>query len=99
MTLPLKEDIFSTMKLLEQARDGIQDIDEQIISLLDERMNYAKIIGAIKRQNNKSIYAPEVEEEKIKQLSKMTKNLAMVETIWPVIFCYTRSIQGDCYDS
>lgn len=74
-------------------RDKIAKIDEQILHLLEERIDYAKIIGDIKRANGKDIYVLEVEREKIKRLSAVSRYPGLSETIWPVIMCYTRSIE------
>lgn len=74
-------------------RDKIVKIDEQILLLLKERIDCAKIIGDIKRANGKDIYVPEVEREKIKRLSAVSRYPGLSETIWPIIMCYTHSIE------
>ena len=78
---------------LYELRDGIQAVDEQILELLEERIKFAKAIGEIKKKNGKPIYVPEVEKQKIEKLSAICSRPGMVETIWPVIMCYTRSIE------
>lgn len=74
-------------------RDGIQAVDEHILKLLEQRVSFGKEIGEIKKKNGKSIYVPEVEKQKIEKLSAATTYPGLVETIWPVIMCYTRSIE------
>lgn len=54
------------LELMVQKRDEIQFLDEQILSLLEKRVEAAKVIGNIKKKNNKPIYAPEVEKAKLK---------------------------------
>lgn len=74
-------------------RDSIQAIDEQILQLLEQRISFGKEIGEIKKKNGKPIYVPEIEKQKIEKLSAICSRPGMVETIWPVIMCYTRSIE------
>ena len=81
------------LELMVQKRDEIQFLDEQILSLLEKRVEAAKVIGNIKKKNNKPIYAPEVEKEKKEKLSNMSSHQGLVEAIWPVIMCYTRTIE------
>ena len=54
---------------LTAKRDEITQIDQELLSLLQKRIAAAKIIGDIKKKNNKPIYAPEVEKAKIELLS------------------------------
>ena len=74
-------------------RDNIQTIDKQLVNLLCERIHFAKEIGEIKKKNGKPIYVPEVEKQKIETLAEYCGMPGLVETIWPVIMCYTRSIE------
>ena len=74
-------------------RDNIQTIDKQLVNLLCERIHFAKEIGEIKKKNGKPIYVPEVEKQKIETLTEYCGMPGLVETIWPVIMCYTRSIE------
>lgn len=85
--------IIEQIEILEKQRNIIQSLDEQILSLLEQRIAAAKIIGDIKKKNNKPIYVPEVETRKIATLSAASAYPGLVETIWPVIMCYTRSIE------
>lgn len=88
-----ERDYIADLHNLTVMRDKIAKIDEQILHLLEERIDYAKIIGDIKRANGKDIYVPEVEREKIKRLSAASRYPGLSETIWPVIICYTRSVE------
>ena len=73
--------------------DNIQHIDKQLVNLLRERIHFAKEIGEIKKKNGKPIYVPEVEKQKIETLAEYCGMPGLVETIWPVIMCYTRSVE------
>ena len=78
---------------LTAKRDEITKIDQELLSLLQKRVAAAKVIGDIKKKNNKPIYVPEVEKAKIEFLSSQCDYPGLVEVIWPVIMCYTRSIE------
>ena len=81
------------LELMIQKRDEIQFLDEQILSLLEKRVEAAKGIRNIKKKNNKPSYSPEEKKEKIEKLSNMSSHQGLVEAIWPVIMCYTRTIE------
>ena len=81
------------LEILVQQRDIIQNLDNEILKLLEQRVAAAKIIGDIKKKNNKPIYAPDVEKEKIEKLSAKCGYPGLVEAIWPVIMCYTRTVE------
>lgn len=78
---------------LNKCREEINEIDNQLVQLLEQRMSLVKGIGQIKQHFNEPIYVPEVEEKKIKTLSEKTSYRGMVEVIWPVIMCYSRTLE------
>lgn len=86
-------DLSNELELMIEKRDVIQKIDEQILHLIEQRVEAAKVIGNIKKKNGKSIYAPDVEKTKIEKLSFLSNYPGLVEAIWPVIMCYTRTIE------
>lgn len=81
------------LERLISLRDNIQQIDKQLVDMLCERVHFAKKIGEIKKKNGKPIYVPEVEKKKIEELSALSAYPGLVEAIWPVIMCYTRSVE------
>lgn len=81
------------LDLMATKRQEIARYDTQILELLERRIAAAQEIGAVKRMNNKPLYNPEVEREKIAALAKNCSHPGLVETIWPVIMCYTRSVE------
>ena len=81
------------LNILTAKRDEIQYLDGKILALLEERIAAAKVIGDIKKKNGKPIYAPEVEKKKIETLSAGSQYPGLVEAIWPVIMCYTRTVE------
>ena len=81
------------LDILLEKRDEIQSLDKQILQLLEQRIAAAKVIGDIKKKNGKPIYVPEVEKKKIETLSMASQYPGLVEAIWPVIMCYTRTVE------
>ena len=81
------------MKEMETLRASIQLVDADILKLLEERIGYVLRVGEIKSVYNAPIYVPEVEKKKIEALSAKCKYPGLVETIWPVIMCYARSVE------
>lgn len=79
--------------VLTELRDAIQEVDKEILSLIEKRIEYAKKIGEIKKESGDPIYNPTVEAKKISTLSTLSKYPGLVEVIWPVIMCYTRTIE------
>lgn len=81
------------VKEMEVLRTSIQMVDADILRLLEERMGYVLRVGEIKNEYNAPIYVPEVEKKKIETLSARCSYPGLVETIWPVIMCYARSVE------
>ena len=86
-------DVFEQLTLMEKLRDEIQEVDIELLYLLEKRVKIAKKIGDIKRENNKPFYVPEVEKKKIEKLASTCEFPGLVETLWPMIMCYTRSVE------
>ena len=59
---------------LEDLRKKIDQLDEKIIQLLNDRTDVALKIGELKKENGSSIYAPDRESEVYEKISKLTKN-------------------------
>lgn len=85
---PVK-DIYSLGSLREQ----ITKIDRMILMLLEMRMDIATIIGRIKKERKMPVYCPGIESQKIISLSALSSYEGLVEAIWPVIMCYTRTLE------
>ena len=81
------------MRELDRLREEIHDIDLQLMELLEKRTGLVKQVGVYKMARGMEIYVPEVEEHKIAQLKKYCNCPGLVETIWPVIMCYERSVE------
>lgn len=81
------------VKEMDILRMSIQLVDTDILRLLEERIGYVLRVGEIKGVYDAPIYVPEVEKKKIEALSAICKYPGLVETIWPVIMCYARSVE------
>ncbi len=84
--------------MLEDLRKGIDDVDDKIIELLNERMQFVKQIGEMKRSANSAIYRPEREKAIIDRLHEATQgtgNLtrAAIEAIFLEIFAVSRNYE------
>ena len=78
---------------LDELRVAIQETDIELLKLLEKRIGYVKQVGEYKAERNLPIYVPEVEKRKIETLSAECTYPGLVETIWPVIMCYARSVE------
>lgn len=81
---------------IENARKEIDLIDEQLIRLLNERMQWVKKVGEIKKETKGSIYRPEREKwivEKMVSLSEGPLTPSAIEAIFLEIFAAARNIE------
>ena len=58
------------MKTLDDCRIAIDEIDNQILKLLNSRMEVVEEVGKIKRDTGGAIYRPERERDIIQRLAK-----------------------------
>ena len=81
---------------IEQIREKIDDIDQQLLDLLNERMELVEIVGKIKKTSNATIYRPEREKAIIQRLSSINSgklNQQAIEAIFLEIFAVSRNIE------
>ncbi len=74
-------------KQLEELRNKIDAIDEEILRLLNERAKLAKEVGHIKKENNLPVYVPSREKaifERLKQINKKFGEEFPTDAITPV---------------
>ncbi|AJC85272.1 chorismate mutase / prephenate dehydratase [Campylobacter peloridis] len=84
------------MKDLENLRNKIDAIDDQILNLLNERMLYVKDIGTIKQNLGGSIYRPERERAIINRLKSYNQGILdqnAIEAIYQEIFAVSRNLE------
>lgn len=81
---------------LKKLRDQIDAIDNQMLDLLNERMEIVKAVGEFKNKSGGAIYRPEREVEIIDRLSNMNKGLLTkpgIEAIYLEIFAVSRNLE------
>ena len=84
---------------LKSLRNEIDKIDNEILTLLNKRMEIVKRVGELKNSTNAPIYRPEREKEIIDRLTKLSKNQKgilgkdEIEAIFLEIFAISRSLE------
>lgn len=81
---------------LDDLRVKIDSLDNQIIELLNERMNVVQQVGELKNQTGGSIYRPEREKAIISRLQKANKGLltdGAIEAIFLEVFAVSRNLE------
>jgi chorismate mutase/prephenate dehydratase len=83
-------------KKLEELRNQINKIDDEILNLLNERAKIVIMIGNIKKNKNLDVYQPERENSIIKRIVKNSEILPKesIKAIWKEIFSASKLIQG-----
>lgn len=81
---------------LEKIRNQIDQIDENIIDLLNSRMELVKSVADTKNKTNAPIFRPQREKEIVERLSKKASPLidkTALESIFWEIFALSRNLQ------
>ncbi|MDD3855726.1 MULTISPECIES: prephenate dehydratase [unclassified Sulfurimonas] len=87
------------MKTLDDCRVAIDTIDDEILELLNRRMEIVKRVGEIKKENGGAIYRPERENAIIQRLTqnsieqKGLLNASAIEAIFLEIFAVSRNLE------
>ncbi len=85
------------MKTLDQCREAIDSIDNEILHLLNRRMHVVERVGEIKNDSGGAIYRPEREKAIIDRLAKLSKdevlNKSAIEAIFLEIFAVARNLE------
>ena len=80
-------------------RKEIDAIDNEILSLLNKRMEVVKRVGELKNTSNTPVYRPEREKEIIKRLTELSKKeggilgINEIEAIFLEIFAISRTLE------
>jgi len=86
-------------KTLEDCRVAIDSIDEQVLTLLNQRMEVVHRVGEIKNATGGAIYRPEREKAIIERLTQLSQkqngklNKAAIEAIFLEIFAVARNLE------
>jgi chorismate mutase/prephenate dehydratase len=87
------------MKTLDDCRDAIDAIDNQILDLLNNRMKVVERVGEIKNESGGAIYRPEREKAIVERLEKQSietrgrLNKSAIEAIFQEIFAVSRNLE------
>ena len=89
----------SEYKTLEDCREAIDSIDNEMLQLLNRRMEVVERVGEIKAESGGAIYRPEREKEIISRLIALSKeskgllNASAIEAIFLEIFAVARNLE------
>jgi chorismate mutase/prephenate dehydratase len=81
---------------LNQLRENIDSIDDQLLELLNKRMEFVKSVGELKNSTGGAIYRPEREKDIIDRLYKNSKGLlnkSAIEALFLEIFAISRNLE------
>ena len=81
---------------LDELRKSIDRVDSRILKLLNERVEYVKMVGELKHKSGGAIYRPEREKEIIKRLQKENSgdlSDSAIEAIFLELFATSRNIE------
>ena len=81
------------MDVINECRQHIDAIDKRIVELLNLRFNFCKIIGQEKKRINFNVVDPDREQKIIDNLSTIEEYEGMVQSIWPIIMDFSKSLQ------
>lgn len=83
---------------LNELRNQIDSIDNELVRLFVERMNLSAQIADYKRQNNLPIYVPTREREKLQDVAKQAGSEMdnYTRVLYSMIFELSRSYQSKC---
>jgi chorismate mutase / prephenate dehydratase len=82
--------------ILAGIRDKIDNIDNQMLELLNQRMELVKEVGRLKRVNGAVIYRPEREKQILDRLKKLSRGLLdtkAIDAIFLEIFAASRNFE------
>nr|WP_236618621.1 prephenate dehydratase [Lebetimonas sp. JH292] len=84
---------------LKKLREGIDKIDDNVLKLLNKRMEIVKKVGEIKNSSNTPVYRPEREKEIIERLNRLSQaqngilKKEHIEAIFLEIFAISRMLE------
>jgi len=81
---------------LEELRKSIDQIDNELLLLLNKRMEVVKKVGELKRNENTVIYRPEREKaiiDRLNRLSNGTLRRSAIEAIFMEVFAISRNLE------
>lgn len=95
----MKSEEVENLRTLEACRDVIDDIDERLLALINERMQVVQRVGEIKNESGAPIYRPEREKAILRRLKERNEaedgllNASAIEAIFLEIFAVARNLE------
>ena len=87
------------MKTLDDCRDAIDSIDNEMLELLNKRMKVVERVGEIKHDSGTAVYRPEREKDIIDRLTRLSEesdgilNKGAIEAIFLEVFAVSRNLE------
>ncbi len=84
------------MITLDDLRININNIDDELLILLNKRMEFVKQVGHLKQSDGSSIYRPERERQIIQRLASQSKGALTenaIEALFMEIFAVSRNLE------
>ncbi|WP_128545202.1 prephenate dehydratase [Larkinella soli] len=81
---------------LESLRTQIDGIDDQLLTLLNQRMDLVRQVGELKKTSNSIIYRPEREKQILDRLHRLNDGLmtpSAIDAIYLEIFAVSRNLE------
>ncbi|WP_234734301.1 prephenate dehydratase [Tellurirhabdus bombi] len=81
---------------LESLRNQIDALDNQLLDLLNQRMELVRHVGEVKKSSNAIIYRPEREKQILDRLHQQNKGLltpAAIDAIFLEVFAVSRNLE------
>ena len=81
---------------LQELRNRIDDLDDQLLAILNERMELVQKVGELKRSSKSIIYRPEREKQILDRLEKRNEGLLTrqaIDAIFFEIFAVSRNLE------
>jgi len=82
---------------LQELREKLDDVDNQLLELINKRMELVHQVGVVKAQSGGAIYRPEREKAIINRLTSLNKggrlNKKAIEALFLEIFAISRNIE------
>ncbi|MCJ7755964.1 MAG: chorismate mutase [Thermoanaerobaculales bacterium] len=81
---------------LEYLREAIDGIDNQILKLLNKRMEFVQQVGKLKQKTGGAVYRPDRERAilyRLKSINKGPLKDSAIDTIFLEVFAVSRDLQ------
>jgi len=80
---------------LQELRKKIDDIDDKLVELFEERMDVSAKIAEYKKEHNMPVFDPAREQQKLCEISGKAKkkNIAYVAALYSLLFDLSRAEQ------